>query len=105
MYKEYLYPVYSNRKSFYKKAIVLETDKGAHILYSYGTPIVGILEENIVYPLNLIHTHTTSRHVDEFTRQYLGYHLDINILTSMQNSLNTRTMVSSLGFFPSYISI
>ena len=105
MHKEYLQAVYSSRKSFYKKAIVLETDKGAHILYSYGTPIVGIMGGDTVYPLKLVGSYTTGRHVDEFTRQYLGYPLDTSILASMQKSLDIRTMLPSLGFFPSYISI
>lgn len=83
-----LQPVYENKKSYYKKAIVKsyeeETENGLYTiyeLYSYDTQVctIELFEDNFTctprqsYILNdySFYSQTTSRHVKEFLKQYL----------------------------------
>lgn len=66
-----LSPRYDSRKSFYCKAHVIETENGVY-LRSYDTVVCGI-ENGVFKRFWSGWSATTSRHVNEFTRQQLGY--------------------------------
>lgn len=72
-----LKPEFDSRKSFYKKAKVIDED-GVKLLYSYSTPVCAIIEgEGVVllenphgyYRLGYDASPTTLRHVREFLKQ------------------------------------
>lgn len=62
-----LQPRYDGRKSFYKKAHVI--DYGTHVeLRSYSTIVAGIDKEGLAY-VNGTYSPTTLRHIKEFLAQ------------------------------------
>lgn len=72
-----LKPEFDSRKSFYKKAKVIDED-GVKLLYSYSTPVCAIIEgEGVIllenphgyYRLGYDASPTTLRHVREFLKQ------------------------------------
>lgn len=65
-----LTPQFTNQKSFYNKATV-ESDKGMDKLYSYGTHMATLNDNELVY-LNdeeVYYSNTTLKHVKEFLMQ------------------------------------
>lgn len=76
--KEYLQPIFTSQKAFYKKAEVKTLDNNIKLLYSYNTLVCAIydnkyiLNTNISY--NLLFSNTTLKHIKEFLLQ------NINIL-------------------------
>lgn len=65
-----LSPLHSDRKSFYNKAKVLMLDDGTLQLQSYNT-IVGEIKNNTYYQLWDGKSNTTSRHINEFKKQFI----------------------------------
>lgn len=61
---------YDSRKSFYGKAHVIELDNGTKQLQSYST-IVGEIRNGKYYQLWDGKSQTTSRHINEFKKQFL----------------------------------
>ena len=70
----YLEPIHDGRKSFYKKAYVVE-ERGYKTLYSYDTPVVQITWRGDLVRLWPGYSATTMRHVNEFLKQN-GYGRD-----------------------------
>ena len=69
-----LTPVYDNRKSFYKKAIVA-INENTHTLISYGTKVVSI-ENGLITRLWNGYSVTTMRHIKKKIRHCLiRFHL------------------------------
>lgn len=66
--KEELTPRFDSRKSFYKKAYVIEYDNNILLLQSYNT-IVAYVENGKYYSLGKW-SQTTSRHQHEFELQF-----------------------------------
>ena len=60
--------IYSTQKSFYGKAIVKEIRNGSKVLYSYGTLVCGIDENNNIRFMEY-HSQTTAKHINEFLLQ------------------------------------
>ena len=65
-----LIPIYDNRKSFYNKAKVLLFPDGTIQLQSYNT-IVGEIKNNVYHQLWDGKSQTTTRHINEFIKQFL----------------------------------
>lgn len=65
-----LIPVYDSRKSFYNKAKVLLLNDGTIQLQSYST-IVGEIKNNTYKQLWDGKSQTTTRHINEFKKQFL----------------------------------
>lgn len=61
---------FDRRKSFYGKAHVIELDNGTKQLQSYDT-IVGEIRNNTYYQLWDGKSQTTTRHINEFKKQFL----------------------------------
>lgn len=61
---------FDRRKSFYGKALVIELDNGTKQLQSYNT-IVGEIRNNIYFQLWDGKSQTTTRHINEFKKQFL----------------------------------
>ena len=61
---------YDSRKSFYGKAHVIEHNNGVIQLQSYNT-IVGEIKNNQYKQLWDGKTQTTTRHINEFKKQFL----------------------------------
>lgn len=80
--KEYLIPLYDNRKSFYNKAYIVRIENTIR-LYSYNTLVLEI--EKDYYRLNksinekLLFSSTTLRHIKETLKQF--YYRDDRTLT------------------------
>lgn len=76
--KEFLKPIYTSQKDFYKKAEIKTLNNNIKLLYSYNTLVCiiydnkYILNDNISY--NLLFSNTTLKHIKEFLLQ------NINIL-------------------------
>lgn len=76
--KEFLKPIYTSQKDFYKKAEVKTLNNNIKLLYSYNTLVCiiynnkYILNDNINY--NLLFSNTTLKHLKDFLLQ------NINIL-------------------------
>lgn len=74
--KEYLQPIYTSQKNFYKKAEVKTLDNNIMLLYSYNTLVCiiydnkYILNTNISY--NLLFSNTTLKHIKEFLLQNIS---------------------------------
>ncbi len=67
-----LQPIYSNVKSFYKKALVFEHEGGV-TLQSYDSQIVLFTDGELLFsPYESLYSQTTLRHVREFTQQMTG---------------------------------
>ena len=66
-----LAPRYDSRKSFYKKALVIELDNGTKQLQSYDT-IVGEIKNGEYFQLWDGKSQTTTRHIKEFKKQFYG---------------------------------
>lgn len=64
-------PHYDIRKSFYGKAKVILKDNGTIQLQSYCT-VVGEIKNNEYIQLWDGKSHTTTRHINEFKKQFLG---------------------------------
>lgn len=64
-----LTPIFSNQRSFYRKAMIKVTDKG-YILHSYNTDVVAIDYDGKVYRLWSGWSATTARHINEFLQQH-----------------------------------
>lgn len=71
-----LEPVHDSRKSFYGKAKVDEREDGSLVLYSYGTP-VAMIKNDQAYLLSRVNNYsgystsqTTIRHVKDFLKQH-----------------------------------
>ena len=84
--KEYLVPLYDNRKSFYNKAYIVRI--GSMIrLYSYNTLVLEIGQD--YYKLNksinekLLFSNTTLRHIKEALKQF--YYKNDRTLTKKRN--------------------
>ncbi|VEV88377.1 Hypothetical protein, partial [Staphylococcus phage Stab23] len=60
--------IYSNQKSFYGKARVIEMENGYKILTSYNTIVSEIDENNNIVFVNY-HSQTTAKHINEFLMQ------------------------------------
>lgn len=60
--------IHGTQKSFYGKAIVKEIRNGSKVLYSYGTLVCGIDENNNIGFMEY-HSQTTGRHINEFLQQ------------------------------------
>ena len=96
VYENYLKPVLSSQKSYYRKARI-ETFNQVKNLYSYDILMVGVENDEVIY-LNddeACYTHTTLKHVKDFLYQCLGYK-DISKLDILQkicvlNSSGTNT--------------
>ena len=74
IYENYLIPILNDQKSYYKKAKI-ETFNQVKNLYSYGTLMVGIENDDVIY-LNedeSCYTETTLKHIKDFLYQYLDY--------------------------------
>ena len=65
-----LTPRYDSRKSFYKKALVIELDNGTKQLQSYDT-IVGEIKNGEYFQLWNGKSQTTARHIKEFKKQFM----------------------------------
>lgn len=61
---------FDRRKSFYGKALVIELDNGTKQLQSYNT-IVGEIRNNTYFQLWDGKSQTTTRHINEFKKQFL----------------------------------
>lgn len=74
VYVEQLQAIHDVRKSFYGKAQVLGFSDGSKFLKSYDTLMCKIEEGELVYTPNGADSwsHTTGRHLKEFSRQYGG---------------------------------
>lgn len=70
MKKLELCPVYDSRKSFYQKAHIYILDDGTIQLESYST-IVGEIKNNTYHQLWDGKSQTTTRHINEFKKQFL----------------------------------
>lgn len=70
MKKLELCPVYDSRKSFYGKAHIYILDDGTIQLQSYNT-IVGEIKNNTYSQLWDGKSQTTTRHINEFKKQFL----------------------------------
>lgn len=70
-----LYPRYDARKSFYNKALVIESEKN-YILLSYDSVVCRISKNTKKITLNksiddeLLYSLTTCRHIKEFIKQF-----------------------------------
>ena len=62
----YLSPINDNRKSYYNKAVVIESDNGEKVLKSYNTEVAEITPENEFIRLWSGYSATTMRHVNSF---------------------------------------
>ena len=71
MYIMELTPQHSNVKSFYGKAKVIIQDNGAIQLQSYNTIVCEIDTHNTFNMLWNGKSTTTSRHINEFKKQFL----------------------------------
>ncbi len=60
--------IYSNKKSFYGKAIVTELDNGHKVLTSYNTDVCELDENNNIVEIGY-YSQTTARHINEFIIQ------------------------------------
>lgn len=67
-----LSPLHSNRKSFYNKAKVLILDNGTVQLQSYNTIVCEIDTHNNFKMLWDGNSNTTTRHINEFKKQFIG---------------------------------
>ena len=67
--KQFELPCYDSRKSFYGKAIVIETENGIY-LKSYNTYVAMITPENEVIRLWDSYSATTMRHINSFINHY-----------------------------------
>ena len=63
-----LIPKYSHTKSFYNKALI-NMEENKITLYSYGTRVCELDKNGNVVFIEL-HSHTTSRHIKEFLKQF-----------------------------------
>ena len=83
--KEYLIPLYDNRKSFYNKAYVVRIGNIIR-LYSYDTLVLEVGQD--YYELNksinekLLFSNTTLRHIKETLKQF--YYRDNRTLTKKE---------------------
>ena len=83
--KEYLIPIYDNRKSFYNKAYIVRGNNLIR-LYSYDTLVLEIGKD--CYKLNklinekLLFSNTTLRHIKETLKQF--YYKDNRTLTKKE---------------------
>ena len=83
--KEYLIPLYDNRKSFYNKAYVVRIGNIIR-LYSYNTLVLEVGQD--YYKLNkaidekLLFSNTTLRHIKETLKQF--YYKDDRTLTKKE---------------------
>lgn len=83
--KEYLIPLYDNRKSFYNKAYIVRVGNLIR-LYSYNTLVLEVGQG--YYKLNksindkLLFSNTTLRHIKETLKQF--YYRDDRILTKKE---------------------
>lgn len=71
-----LKPMYSNQKSFYKKALVEESDDGDVTLISYDTKILTITHDDRIIAQWSGYTVTTQKHICEFAFQLFGVPCD-----------------------------
>lgn len=106
-----LKPEFDSRKSFYKKAKVIDED-GVKLLYSYSTPVCAIIEgEGVIllenphgyYRLGYDASPTTLRHVREFLKQngfevypvaQLPLHYPVENFTSLDD-LKSRAIIGA----------
>lgn len=63
--------IHDGRRSFYNKAMVVEHEDREE-LYSYGTLVVTIKDDEFFFHEKASHSDTTRRHVREFMIQYFG---------------------------------
>ena len=63
--------IYDGRKSFYSKAMVAEHEDRWE-LYSYGTLVVTLKDDEFFFHDDANYSDTTRRHVREFMIQYFG---------------------------------
>lgn len=63
--------IHDGRRSFYNKAMVVEHEDRTE-LYSYGTLVVTIKDDEFFFHEKASHSETTRRHVREFMIQYFG---------------------------------
>ena len=83
--KEYLIPIYDNRKSFYNKAYIVRIGDLIR-LYSYDTLVLEVGQD--YYKLNknindeLLFSNTTLRHIKETLKQF--YYKDDKTLTKKE---------------------
>ena len=74
--KEFLKPIYTSQKDFYKKAEVKTLNNNIKLLYSYNTLVCiiydnkYILNDNISY--NLLFSNTTLKHLKDFLLQNIS---------------------------------
>ena len=74
--KEFLKPIYTSQKDFYKKAEVKTLNNNIKLLYSYNTLVCiiydnkYILNTNISY--NLLFSNTTLKHLKDFLLQNIS---------------------------------
>lgn len=61
--------IHDGRRSFYNKAMVVEHEDRTE-LYSYGTLVVTIKDDEFFFHEKASHSETTRRHVREFMVQY-----------------------------------
>lgn len=67
--KQFKLPCYDNRKDFYGKAVVIETNNGIY-LKSYDTFVAMITPGNKIIRLWSGYSATTMRHVNSFLEHY-----------------------------------
>lgn len=73
---EFLQPIYTSQKDFYKKAVVKTLNNNIKLLYSYNTLVCiiydnkYILNDNINY--NLLFSKTTLKHIKDFLLQNIS---------------------------------
>ena len=71
----YLIPLFDGRKSFYNKALVVDTENYM-FLKSYNTIVAAIKKSNqklVLTENELFYTQTTLRHIKEFIKQFHYY--------------------------------
>lgn len=67
---EELKPLYDYHKSFYGKAKILRMKDGAIQLQSYNTIVAKIDENGKLHRLWGWYSHTSMRHINEFSKQF-----------------------------------